>query len=81
LTDLDAKADALKFAKLSFESAAVCIRDGHKALAQAGENNCKTKQWLKCGITVANSLADLAQRAQAATKKAIEVHSNRGGCL
>ena len=68
MTDLDAKADALKFAKLSFESAAVCIRDGHKALAQAGENNCKTKQWSGAATKCAALLTDVASRALTATK-------------
>ena len=73
MSDLDAKAAALEQATQDFDLAAELIKSGHRALAEAGENNCKTKQWLRAAVTIASTLAETAQRGLTATRKTIDL--------
>jgi len=77
LTDLDAKATELAKAIAAFDAATELIKRGHKLLAECGENNCKTKQWLKAGVAVSSTLAETAQRALTATKRAADIQITR----
>ena len=73
MTDLDAKAQALAQARDKVPEATELLKDGHKLLGLCGENNCKTKQWLRAGTAVTSTLADVASRALTATRRALDL--------
>jgi hypothetical protein len=75
--DLAEKASLLSQAQATFDSAALRLVRGHNLLAQAGEVNCKTKQWLRCALQIANELESVASKARKATETTEAIQRGR----